>query len=101
METIFEQLLATYLTLDGKDGKVFIIPQYEISMPGSGWKSYPDFVALDFGKRDVVVVKVTTGGSVAAIVDRVKKRDSQWFQPLGAKLRADGVVERALWSPHG
>jgi hypothetical protein len=90
MEALAEQVVATYLT---RGGKVFIVPQYGIPAPGSkGDWSCPDFVALDFGKREVVVVEVTSGADVGAITAKAKDRERQWFAPLRQKLEADGVV---------
>jgi hypothetical protein len=90
MEALAEQVVATYLT---RGGKVFIVPQYGIPAPGSkGDWSCPDFVALDFEKREVIVVEVTSGADVGGITAKAKDRERQWFAPLRQKLEADGVV---------
>jgi hypothetical protein len=90
MEALAEQVIATYLT---RGGKVFIIPQYGIPAPGSkGDWSCPDFVALDFEKREVVVVEVATGADLGPITTKAKDREKQWFAPLRQKLETDGVV---------
>jgi hypothetical protein len=90
MEALAEQVVATYLT---RGGKVFIIPQYAIPDPGSaGDWSCPDFVALDFERREVVVVEVATGAGLSSIIQKAKDREKQWFAPLRLKLESDGVV---------
>ena len=73
---------------------MFIVPQYGIQLPGSqsDW-SCPDFVALDFEKREVVVVEVASGADIKSIVTKAQDRERQWFQPLRVKLRADGIVD--------
>lgn len=85
MEALAEQVVGTFLT---QGGKVFIAPGYNL---GNGW-SCPDFVALDFGKREVVVVEVTTAYEISSLLDKVRKRDEQWFVRLRAQLDIDGVA---------
>ena len=90
MEALAEQVIATYLT---RGGKVFIVPQYGTPAPGSeGDWSCPDFVALDFGKREVVVVEITSGADLGSITTKAKDRERQWFARLRQKLENDGVV---------
>ena len=90
LEALAEQVVATFLT---RGGKVFIVPQYGIPSPGSkGDWSCPDFVALDFEKREVVVVEVVSGADIGPITTKAKDREKQWFGPLRQKLEADGVV---------
>jgi hypothetical protein len=90
MEALAEELIAIFLT---RGGNVFIAPQYSIPLPGSkGEWSCPDFVALDFGKREVIVVEVTTASDCSAIIEKAKDRESHWFELLRAKLAADNVV---------
>lgn len=95
MESLAEQIVATYLTRGGKD---FIAPQY--SIPALGGKvdwACPDFVALDFGVGEVVVVEVATGSRFAGLLGRVAERKARWFDPIQAKLTGDGLAEQARW----
>jgi len=91
MEAIAEQLVSIYLT---RGGKVFIAPQYSIPNPQSNaeW-ACPDFVALDFSAREVVVVEVATGANPAPIIKKVEDRTERWFDPLRARLIGDGVTD--------
>jgi hypothetical protein len=91
MEALAEQVIGMYLT---RGGKVFIIPQYSIPAPGykADW-SCPDFVALDFKKREVLVVEVASGANIDPITTKARDRQKQWFDLLRAKLKADGVVD--------
>jgi hypothetical protein len=91
MDALAEQLIAIYLT---RGGRVFIIPQYAIPAPGSNsdW-ACPDFVALDFDKREVVVVEVTSGTDPATIIGNARDRDARWFYPLRAKMTAEKVID--------
>jgi hypothetical protein len=86
METLAEQLIATYLT---RGGKVFVCPSYSIK---NDW-SCPDFVALDFDKHEIIVVEVTTAYDIDALLAKVEDRDKQWFAPLRAQLNADHIAE--------
>lgn len=95
MEALAEQIVATYLT---RGGTVFIAPQYAIPSPnGKGDWACPDFVALDFDKREIVVVEVATGSRFSGLAGRVSERNSRWFGPIRAKLEADGLIEQAQW----
>lgn len=91
MESLAEHLVATYLT---QGGKVFIAPQYSIPGPGGGGEwSCPDFVALDFEKREVVVVEITVAANVGPIIEKINDRQKRWFEPLRQKLESDKIVD--------
>lgn len=91
MEGLAEQLIATYLT---RGGKVFIAPQYSIpASGGNGDWACPDFVALDFENREIIVVEVTVASNVSNILSKINDRQSRWFEPVRAKLSEDKIVE--------
>jgi hypothetical protein len=50
-------------------------------------------VALDFSKKEVVVVEITTAYDIASLVEKVRKRNEQWFDPLRNQLSADKIAE--------
>ena len=85
MEALAEQVIAAFLV---QDGKVFISSGYNID----NGRTCPDFVALDFGKSEVVVVEVTTAYNTASLLERVRNRKEQWFLPLRAQLDADNIA---------
>ncbi len=90
MEALIKQLIAIYLT---KDGKVFVAQSYSIPTPDlKGDWTCPDFVALDFERCTVLVVEVTTNANVNNLIRLVRDREKQWFQPLRAKLDADEIA---------
>lgn len=93
METLAEFLVAFYLT---RGGKVFIAPQYSIpsESPNADW-SCPDFVALDFGKREVVLVEVISGANLSPIIAKIRNRQAQWYDRLRTKLTNDKVITSA------
>jgi hypothetical protein len=55
--------IATYLTIDGQ---VFIAPQYNIAFEASYQEggACPDFVALDWRRKHVVIVEVTSAANL-------------------------------------
>ncbi len=91
MEPLIEQLIETFLT---RGGKVFIAPQYSITAIDNDreW-SCPDFVALDFENREVVVIEVTSGADIGPITRKAKDREKQWFTPLRHKLKSHGIAD--------
>jgi hypothetical protein len=86
MEALAEQVIGAFLV---QDGRVFVSPGYNI---GNG-HSCPDFVALDFNKHEVVVVEVTTAYNIASLLEKVERRQGQWFDPLRAQLDANKIAE--------
>jgi hypothetical protein len=91
---IFEELAMGHLT---HNGTVFVCPQFQIqTIKGSVW-SVPDFIALDFGKRTVLIVEVSAAGWPRGLFDRVKKRDYQWLEKLKEQLRQTGIIDGS-WS---
>jgi hypothetical protein len=91
MDAAIEPLVARFLT---RGGKVFVVPQYSIPSdnPNQEW-ACPDFVALDFGKREIVVVEVSTGANPSLIGGKVQDRQKQWYGRLRAKLVEDRVAD--------
>lgn len=85
----FEEQIATYLTIGGT---VFIAPQYEIDFDGTDGGASPDFVALDLGTKQVVVVEVTTRAHIAKLADRIDAREHRWFRPLRRQLAGHGLI---------
>ncbi len=86
METLVEQVIGAFLA---QGGKVFVSPGYDID----NGRTCPDFVALDFSKREVVLVEVSTGYDIGSLMERVRNRKEQWFVPLRAQLDADHIAE--------
>jgi hypothetical protein len=87
---LYEDLILQYLT---KDAHVFVNPQYSIQGdPGTEW-SCPDFVALDFRKKLVLIVEVSSAANPKSLRERVKNREGQWIEKLRSQLRRNGVVD--------
>lgn len=86
MTKLFEEGIANYLALSGS---VFLAPQYNIIKQGTAGKqgtSCPDFVALDFDRKRIVVVEVTTAWDLNGLVTRISNRNVEWYEPIRAKL---------------
>lgn len=92
LDSIVEYFIALFLT---RGGQVFIVPQYVIPSdnPNGEW-ACPDFVALDFSKREVIVVEVTTSSNYNNIVQLAKQRHARWYERLNKKLLSDDVIDK-------
>ena len=85
-----EGSIATYLTIDGQ---VFIAPQFDIKWEMNEGGSCPDFVALDFSCKEVVVVEVTSAAHWKPLAGRVRDRETRWFSPVRRRLAQSGVTD--------
>ncbi len=86
---ISEHLVLMYLT---KDGHVFVCPQYSIRIGGGAEWSCPDFVALDFHRRAVLVVEVSAADAPKRLLEKVLARENQWVSRLKDQLELNQVV---------
>ena len=77
----FESLVLYYLSAQG----IFLAPQFSIRSEHGEW-SCPDFVALDFAKKQIQVVEVTVAYSVDTLIEKVRQRELQWFNHLKPQL---------------
>ena len=81
--------ISIYLTIDGQ---VFIAPQYDIKWEMNEGGTCPDFVALDFSCKEVVVVEVTGAVDFKPLADRVRERHNRWFNPVRRRLTDQNVI---------
>ncbi|WP_133250222.1 hypothetical protein [Novacetimonas pomaceti] len=81
--------LITYLTMDGQ---TYIASQVEIAFENNQGGSCPDYVALDFRNRHVVVVEETEAWNIQPLCNRIRERDKRWFTPLAAFMLKKGIV---------
>lgn len=86
-----EQDISQFLTIDGQ---VFIAAEYKIAFEKryNEGESCPDFVALDFRRKDVVVVEVSSAWDLNSLLRRVEEREARWFRPLRRALRKRGII---------
>ncbi len=91
MEAHLEALVGNYLTCGGA---VFISPQFSVpwDKEQKDGGSCPDFVALDFEKKQVVVVEVTTAADISSLLAKIPQRKANWFDPIERKLRSTGAI---------
>lgn len=78
MENLYEDLVLWKIT---RDPLVFANRQYTIE---KGW-SCPDIVALNFRKKEIWVIEVSTGDA-KGLAEKVRDRENQWFSKLGNRL---------------
>ena len=97
MKHLLDQIVATYLTRTGR-GRVFIVPHYPVPASRSfDDDACPDIVALDFARKEVVVIEVVHGSRLDRFLRRIRCRETHWFQPIRSKLADDGLLEQAGW----
>lgn len=91
MSELFEAMVGQYLSCNGK---AFVCPQYDVTWDADrqlGGAS-PDFVVLDFRNRDLVIVEVTGGASIANLLGKVAERERRWYVPIREKLVIEGAL---------
>jgi hypothetical protein len=91
MDAPIEPLIELFLT---RGGKVFIASQYDIPYDpeNADGGTCPDFVALDFGKREILIVEVSGGADIRDLIKRVRDRDKRWFEPLKRRYKEEWNV---------
>jgi hypothetical protein len=91
MDAQIEGLVELYLT---RGGQVFLSPQYDIpySKEERDGGSCPDFVALDFGAKEIVVVEVTSAANLKSLYEKVEQRQTRWFEPIRRRLEDEVPV---------
>src|SRR5438094_7731216 len=70
---MYEALVEAYVTIiEG----CAVIPQIPIlkNRKGEAWEAYPDFLALDFKKREAQIIEVTKSGDASGLI---QKRNGQ------------------------
>jgi hypothetical protein len=85
--------VAVYLTMDGQ---VFLAPQYNVvfeSEHGEGG-ACADFVALDWRRKHVVIVEVTTAADLeASLIGRIRERETRWYNPVRRTLKKLSAID--------
>jgi hypothetical protein len=75
-----ETSVATYLTAGGR---VFVAPQFETGdKTERNGIACPDFVALDFPSKEIVVVEVTASWAMSKVFRLVSERETRWYAPI-------------------
>ena len=82
----FDSIVMHYLAAQG----LLLSPQFSVHAAGGEW-SCPDFVALDFAKREIQVVEITTAYNVGGLIEKIQNRQDQWFRLLTPQLIARGI----------
>lgn len=91
MEYVYEVAVMHYLT---RMGDVFLCPQFPIRDEKGGLWSTPDFVALDFAKKTVEIVEVSSASDVSSLRQKVINRDSRWMAKIRKHLaELDAAVQ--------
>lgn len=81
--------LINYLTMDGQ---TYIASQVEIAFDGKHGGACPDYVALDFRRRHVIVIEETEAWNTRPLCERIHNRNTRWFKPLAAFMLEKSIV---------
>lgn len=84
---IFEEAVLAYIS--AAPGR-FIKHQYDLKYKDGVGGSCPDFVVIDYIKKTIYVVEVTTASNASTIISRIRERETRWFIPL--------KIEMSQWS---
>ncbi|MBE1426971.1 hypothetical protein H4684_003655 [Desulfomicrobium macestii] len=84
---IFEEAVLAYIS--AAPGR-FVKPQYDLKYKDGVGGSCPDFVVIDYIKKTIYVVEVTTASDASTIISRIRERETRWFIPL--------KIEMSQWS---
>ena len=87
--------IATYLTADGQ---VFLAPQYQVAFDPELKEggSCPDFVALDFRAREILIVEVTTATDWRrTLLENVRQRQTRWYSPVRRRMQELGILDNS------
>ena len=84
---VFEEAVLEYIS--AAPGR-FVKPQYDLKYKDGVGGSCPDFVVIDYIKKTIYVVEVTTASNASTIISRIRERETRWFIPL--------KIEMSQWS---
>lgn len=90
MHAIFESLVTAYLT---HKGDTFVCPQFPVNDENGNPWSCPDLVALNFPNKRIEIVEVTTAYDVSKLIEKVRKREGQWYGPLRQHLTKNKIAD--------
>lgn len=79
----YEEAVLDYIT---GDRNRFISPQFHVPYEMKQGGSYPDFLVIDYGKKTIYVVEVTSSSNISALISRVEQRESRWLEPIKRHL---------------
>lgn len=89
----YESTVMYYLASKG----LFLSPQFSIPSGYDGEWSCPDFVGLDFAKKEINIIEVTTAYNVSGLLQKVNDRDNQWILKLQDYIKKNNIVDNT-WS---
>src|SRR6266436_617254 len=83
MDYVYEIAVMHYLT---RLGDAFVCPQFPTKDDKGGIWSTPDFVLLDFSKREIAIIEVSSASDVSNLRARVVDHDNRWVAKLKNQL---------------
>jgi hypothetical protein len=59
----------------------------------------PDFVALDFKRKDLVIAEVSSASSISQLISKIRERQQRWYSPIYASLLAESAINQEWPQP--
>ena len=88
---LYEDMVSEYLTANGL---AFVCPQFRADRTPFGEASVaePDFVVIDFEKKDVAVVEVSAAYNLDVLFQKIRNRHQRWYEPIHHKLLSTNTI---------
>lgn len=80
---IFEEAVLAYIC--AAPGR-FVKPQYSLKYEDGTGGSCPDFVVIDYVKKTIYIVEVTTAADASTILSRIRERETRWYIPMKREM---------------
>jgi hypothetical protein len=75
--------------------KVFVSSNLMINRASHVSYSPPDIVALDFGRKEIVIIDIVRAWDLAQLCNRIDQREARWYTPIRATLISQRMVTRS------
>ncbi len=79
----YEEAVLDYITADRNR---FISPQFHVPYEMQQGGSDPDFLVIDYRKKTIYVVEVTSSSNISGLIAKVEQRESRWLEPIKRHL---------------
>lgn len=76
---LYEEAVLSYITASHTR---FVCPQFDIPWGNASGGSCPDFLALDFKKKTIYVIEVSSAATTVRLHERSKERETRWYEPI-------------------
>jgi hypothetical protein len=75
--------------------KVFVSSNLKVERASHAFYSPPDIVALDFERKEIVIIEIVPAWDLTQLCTRVNQREARWCTPIKATLISQRIVTRS------